>query len=86
MPYAKDMVRVWSHVPGPVNKELDKWAAKLGLTKSTLISLAVQSGLNSLIRSVSPEEAISPDTLAKIILAAQDQGKDLTLDDLMGKK
>jgi len=62
-----DTFKVSGRVPVDVNEKLDKWYKKLGVTKSVLISMCIQAGINNVIRAISPEESISPETLKNLL-------------------
>jgi len=61
-----DTFKVAGRIPVDVNEKLDKWYKKLGITKSVLISMCIQAGINNVIRAISPEESISPETFMKL--------------------
>lgn len=58
-----------------------EWAARLGLTRSQLGNICVQSGLNAVIRAVSPEESLTALQIVEIIQAAKAQGMELKKSD-----
>lgn len=66
--------KIAGRVTEEVNQEIDAWAEKLGMGKTAFVSLCIMAGLKQVIRVVSPEEAISPETILKVIKAAEDQG------------
>lgn len=70
-------VRVWSVVSPDLDKKLIDWSERMGVTKSQLINIAIQAGLSAVTKAVSPEDAISPEVLAKIMIATQNLGVDI---------
>lgn len=66
--------RISVRVPDDIADQVVMWADRFGVTQSQLSGMAVQAGLGAILRAVRPEEAISPDILAKIIKAMNDQG------------
>lgn len=66
--------RIWGYVNPELNEKLETWAVRLGLSKAQLINISIQAGLSAVTKAISPEEAISPDILAKIMLEAQKLG------------
>lgn len=60
-------VRIWGTIPGHVDEKLAYWAERLGVSKGTLISLAAQAGLSSIIRAIEPEKAFTSEEWAAIL-------------------
>lgn len=69
----EDVTRINVRVTKEFNKKLDTWAARLGLNKSQLCTMALQAGLNNIVRSISPEEVLTPDVLKMIMDIAKQQ-------------
>ena len=58
--------------------EFEKWRKKLGQDKSGFAGLCIQAGIKSVVRGVSPEDAMDPKTMANVIsLIAKAQGVSL---------
>jgi hypothetical protein len=70
---AKIETRIFSRVTPEFYDKFCGWAAKLGFTKSQFGSLCIQAGMNAIIRAISPEESVTPETMAKIVEALQKQ-------------
>lgn len=66
--------RITARVPDDVNEKLDIWYVKLGLTKSQLAGIAVQAGLDSVLRAISPVDSLSELQLARILRVAEAAG------------
>lgn len=66
-------IRVTGRVTPDINEELKYWAVELGMQKTAFISLCIRAGLKAVIRSVSPEDAISSDKLAEVLRAVEAQ-------------
>jgi hypothetical protein len=74
-------VRIWSAVSPELNSTLDDWAFRLGMTKSSLINMAIQAGLASVIRAVAPEQVFTPKEWAGFVVEMMKTGKPVTLPD-----
>lgn len=66
--------RVTARVSDETAEKARTWADRLGISQSQFLSMAIQAGIGSIIRAVSPEEAMRPEQWAAIVRAAQDQG------------
>jgi hypothetical protein len=62
--------RVWSKIHPDIDKELDQYSMRLGLTKSSLIAECVTLGLRDLKRAAFPEDYLGDDRLIQIIRQA----------------
>lgn len=62
--------RVWTFIDSSTDEELEKWAARLGITKSILINLCVKAGMSNIIRTFAPEESLKPEQWAAIAKVA----------------
>lgn len=82
MPVKKGNVRVWTSIPDDVDKRVNEWSDRMGVRKSVLLGLAVQSGLDALVRAVSPAESVPPAMLASILIEAQKQGVEIDWSDI----
>ncbi len=60
-----------------VAEKVRLWSERFGITQSQLGGMALQSGLDTIIRAVDPVESLSPVQLEKIIQAAARAGVDL---------
>lgn len=67
-------VRLWVSVPPEHDAELEEWAKRMGITKSTLVSMTSQAGLKQLIRTMYPEKAFKPEEWADITQAMAKKG------------
>lgn len=67
-------VRLWVSVPPEHDAKLEQWAKRLGMTKSTLVSVTSQAGLGSIIRTTFPEEAFTPEQWADVTGALAKKG------------
>ena len=74
-----DYKRIGSRVPADVKEKIDEWAYKLGLSKSQFINICVQAGLYSVIRTIKPEDAVSPEYMALIVQAMEAQGVEIVI-------
>ena len=66
--------RVQTRLSDETYAKLELWAKKLGVSMSQLSGMAVQAGLDNIIRSVSPVDAMTPDQWAAIFRAMEIQG------------
>ncbi len=66
-------IRNWVLVSPAFNRELDRWAKRLGMSKSALINLCAQAGLSQIKRTISPEEAFNASKWAAITLELSKQ-------------
>jgi antitoxin component of RelBE/YafQ-DinJ toxin-antitoxin module len=66
--------RVTARIPDEVDEKVKVWSLKLGVTQSQLMGMAIQAGIDSIIRAVSPVDAMSPSQWAAIIKAMEAQG------------
>lgn len=66
--------RVVARVADETADKIAYWADRMGVSQSQLASICIQAGLGSVIRAISPEEAFTPEQLAKIIKAAEKEG------------
>lgn len=71
--------RIWGTVPVEVFEKIQYCSNKWGLPVTHVVSLAVQAGIGSLIRGISPEEALTPEQWAKIFESTKEIiGKEVT--------
>lgn len=68
--------RVFAVVSHELNDKLIYWAQRLGVSKSVLIAMCIQAGLNSVVRSVYPEEVLPADKLAEVVRLLSEKGFD----------
>lgn len=61
--------RTTARVSDEIKGKLKEWSKKLGVTESQLAGMAITAGLGAILRAVSPEDAVSPELLAKVTLA-----------------
>lgn len=61
--------RVNVRVPDQIFEKAGVWSEKLGVSKSQLMGMAIQAGLDSIIRAISPVDSISPDQWAELVAA-----------------
>lgn len=61
--------KLYVYVSEETGKRFTELARRYGLTLSQLGNLCIMSGMNSFLRSVSPEEAFTSEKLAEIIRA-----------------
>lgn len=66
--------RVMARVPDEVGEKISVWSKRLGLNQSQLTGMAIQAGLDSIIRAVSPVESMSPTQWAAIMEAMEKRG------------
>jgi hypothetical protein len=66
--------RLWVSVPPEHDTDLEEWAKRMGVTKSTLVSMTSQAGLKQLIRMMFPEKAFKPEEWADITEAMVKKG------------
>ena len=66
--------RMMARVPDDVAEKIVRWSERLGVTQSQLMGMAIQAGIDSIIRAVDPSEAFTPQQIAAILKAAQDDG------------
>lgn len=69
--------RIQARVSDDMYDKLSMWAERLGVNMSQLSGMAIQAGLDSIIRAVSPVESLSPGQWAVIFKAMQEQGIDM---------
>lgn len=69
--------RVTARVSEEMQQKIAMWAVKLGLTQAQLMGMAIQAGLDSIIRAVSPVDAMSTQQWAAIMKALAEQGLSL---------
>jgi len=53
------------------------WAVRFGISQSQLGGMALQSGLDTIIRAIDPVESLTPAQLERVIQAAARAGVDL---------
>lgn len=63
--------RVNVRVTRPLDEKAAMWADKLGISKSLLYAMAIQAGMDSIIRAVSPVDSITPQQWADIVTAIE---------------
>lgn len=66
--------RVMARIPDEVAEKIVSWSSRLGITQSQLMGMAIQAGLDNIIRAISPAESITPELLAKIAKAIELEG------------
>jgi len=72
--------RMMARVPDDVAEKIESWALRLGLSQAQLMGMAIQAGIDSIIRSVAPMESYSDKQIAAIFRALQREG--ISLDGL----
>lgn len=65
MPNVKNenVVRIAGRVPLATNADLDRLSAKLGMSKSAVINMAITMGVLDLRRVIEPETMLTPELL-----------------------
>lgn len=58
--------KVTGAVPLPVNDEIDRWAATAGMSKRQFVSVCIQLGLKTWIRTYAPERLLIPEEWAAV--------------------
>lgn len=66
--------RIMARVADETAEKIAYWAKRMGISQSQLASICIQAGIGSIIRAISPEDAFTPQQLALIIKAAEEQG------------
>lgn len=66
-----DTIRLNVRITKEFNEKLDLWTDRLGLSKSQLTAMALQAGLNNVIRVISPEEVLTPEIMKMFIEATK---------------
>lgn len=66
--------RITVRVSDDVFDKVMEWSKKLGVTQSQLGGMAVHSGIDAIIRAVSPVDSLSADQWAQIVQAMDNQG------------
>jgi len=66
--------RITVRIPDDVCEKVYLWSGRCGVTVSQLGGMAVQAGIDSIIRAISPVESLTPDQWAAIIRAMESQG------------
>lgn len=61
--------RVNVRVSDAIFEKTAVWAERLAVTKSQLMGMAIQAGLDSIIRAISPVESITSDQWADLVKA-----------------
>ena len=69
--------RIFISMSDETGQKVADWAKRLGVSQSQLASMSMQAGLGAILRTVAPEEAISPEIWARILMAGQQIGLDL---------
>lgn len=65
--------RVTARIPDEVDEKVKVWSEKLGVTQSQLMGMAIQAGIDSIIRAISPADALTPVQWAAIVKAVEEQ-------------
>lgn len=78
--------RVAGRVTPEVDLQIDEWATKLGMTKTSFISLCIRAGLTTVIRTIQPESLLTEADWQKILLAGQNAGVKSELEEMQGVK
>lgn len=63
--------RIQVRVSDPIYDRVFMWADRLGVSVSQLSGMAIQAGLDSIIRAVSPVDSVTPEQWAKIAQAME---------------
>jgi len=66
-----DKFKVQTNFPVELVELVDKWAEKLGLSRSQMVAISCRAGITHIIAAVSPADAFTPEKLAEIIKLAQ---------------
>jgi len=66
-----DKFKVQTNFPVDLVELVDKWAVKLGLSRSQMVALSCRAGITHIIAAVSPQDAFTTEKLAEIIKLAQ---------------
>lgn len=70
----KVATRITSRVPDDINKKLDYWCKRLGMTKTQFSGVCIQAGIESVIRGIAPLESLSDEQLARVLRVGADYG------------
>lgn len=60
-------IRVWVRIPEDVQKKLVRWSEKLGVHQSQLGGMALQTGLDQLLRTIDPISSLSEEELTRLV-------------------
>jgi len=69
--------RISGNVPDEMNTEIESFARKFGMRKTSFISFLIILGLQAFKRTYAPESLLSPAQLVDIIKAAEEKGIDV---------
>lgn len=73
--------RIFATVPDDVYEKFIGWCGKLALQQSQLGGMAIQAGLDNIVRAVAPAESMTPAQWAAIAAAMVKSGQPITLPD-----
>ena len=59
--------KVGTTIPTPINEQIDRLAAGIGMSKSGFVSMMIQLGIQAWLRSYSPEKLFTTDDWEKIM-------------------
>lgn len=71
----QDRFRISVTITDKLNKKLVQWAARMGVTKGQLANICILSGIDTIIRAVSPLDSMTPDQLNKLLMAFERKDK-----------
>jgi hypothetical protein len=70
-------IRMNVYLPRNLSERLDGYALRFGLTKSMLVTISVQAGLDAIVRALAPEDALTTEKWAEILAAASQREAEL---------
>lgn len=74
--------KVYARVPEDINEKLVRMGKRYGLSKSAVIAMCVQIGMNYMVAVLEPDEVLSADKLAEILVAAEKRGVNFQVENL----
>jgi len=66
--------RINVYISPDLDRKIDDYAKKFSVTKSTLVTMSVQAGLDAIIRALAPQDAITPEIMASLISEMDKRG------------
>lgn len=70
--------RINLELPQDLGDKLDIWSVKWDMPKTSLINLSIRAGLDAIIRTMSPQDAYTPEQMADIVQALKLRGIDIS--------
>lgn len=67
-------------VSDDLNAELNKYSDEFAISKGQFSAMCIKAGLGVILRAVKPEEAISPETMAKIVKEVEKLNEEIEKD------